>query len=62
LPRNALLDQATAQVGIHDTLFRAVDRFTQTLVRDPFTPRKPRNPLGLESPHEGYSNTMNYST
>ncbi len=49
---SALLHQATAQIGVDQAPFRALDGFLQTLVCDSFSPGKPGEPLRLEGPRE----------
>jgi hypothetical protein len=51
LPCHALLNEASAKIGVDQASFRPLNRFAQALVRDPFAPRKPRKPFRLEGPH-----------
>jgi len=49
--RDTLLDDATTQIGIDKPTLRPLDGLPQAFVRNPFTPREPRKPLGCENPH-----------
>ena len=50
-PRDALLDQAAAQICVHEATRGAADRFAQALVVDTFAAREPNKPSGLEDTH-----------
>lgn len=48
---NPLLDDAAAQVGVHDPALRTFNRFTQTVIVDPLLSRIANEPLCFKNPH-----------
>jgi hypothetical protein len=51
LPRDALLDEAAAQIGVNQAALCAFYCLAQTGVHDLFVPGKPREPLRFEDPN-----------
>ncbi len=50
-PRDTLLDEAAAQIGIDDPTLRASNGLDQACIVDSLAPGKPRDPFGRENPH-----------
>src|SRR5437773_188977 len=59
--RNALFDQATAEIGIDETSFGARDGVGQAIVADVLTLGEAHEPSRLENPHP-FSRTIDYSS
>jgi hypothetical protein len=60
-PRNALLDDPSAEIGIDQALLRTLDRRNQARIRDAILAGESRKRSGFEDTHECPYSAINYS-
>jgi hypothetical protein len=61
-PRNALFDDAAAEVGVDQAASCAFDGGNQTVIGDAILTSEPRKRFGLEDAYKLFSNSINYSS